>query len=284
MIYKKNASFPYPILTNDSSYYKDGEFTFDVNVDGNSEGYRFEISYNISSNFIKNLLDEARARLVLVIQSVDNQFYYLENGETFIEIPKSKLSLDRRTKLQLSIQVLEEITFAKNMDLEGFYNYFKDDIIVKKSSTLGFSNVVTFDGSDKKPFDLFEKQVDEKMKPKIKIELGTHTIIIKYKNEDLQFRELGNCSSYLNNIYVYMGLQKALFKFIKNYGDEDEFVNIEDMEVPEGGLDEKLYTLMSNKHVETLDYDHIDDVIDKITDNIIGKYTLAIRGLSKNGD
>ena len=44
------------------------------------------------------------------------------------------------------------------MDLNEFYEDLKSEIHIKKGKVLGFSNTVIFDGSQKKPFELFEKR------------------------------------------------------------------------------------------------------------------------------
>ena len=56
MIYKKDANFPYPLLTNTSNSYERCNFILDVNLDENTNNYRFEINYEIDSPFINNLV------------------------------------------------------------------------------------------------------------------------------------------------------------------------------------------------------------------------------------
>lgn len=118
--------------------------------------------------------------------------------------------------------------------------------MVPKNSVLGFSNSLIFEGSTSKPLELFEKRVNPNIKSDIKIELESETIIINYKNETLQFIDSPQSAS-LNNPYIYMGLQKALCRFILNHGAGEEEVDLEDIEAPSDGLDFKLYNLMKKK-------------------------------------
>lgn len=284
MIYKKSANFPYPLLTNESTSYKDNTFLLDIElIDGNSD-YIFNIKYFIGSKFINELIDKGIAKLILIVQARDNKFFYIDKDEKYKKIPKSRISLDKKTKLQLSIQLQEDINFKYNVDLNDFYFELKDNINIKKNSILGFSNVVTFDGSQTKPLTLFEKKIDKNLNSMIKIELGPETIIIHYKNEDLQFPE-SNLSNYLNYPYIYMGLQKALYNFINLYKREDDVIDISYISEEEySGLNEKLYELMKNKHIEELSYENIDEVIDKISNKILEKYSSSIKELIKNGD
>lgn len=281
MIYKKDANFPYPLLTNTSSSYQGCNFVLDVSLEENSENYRFEINYEMDSNFILELLQSKHAQLVLVIQSKDNKFFNLKLGERYIEISKSRISLSKRTNIQLLIQAKEEISFAKNEDLSPFYDALKDEIVVPKHSILGFSNCVIFEGSNNKPLELFEKRVNPNIKSDIKIELGSETIVIQYKKEELQFSD-SPMSNTLNNHYIYMGLQKALYRFIVTHSEDGESVDLEQLDHPEDGLDFKLYTLMKKKMVQELNVENMDEVICLISDRILDKHANAIKGLYQN--
>ena len=278
MIYKKDANFPYPLLTNTSTSYPSSEFLFDVDLQENTQNYCIVIKYEISSEFILNLIEEKKAQLVLVVQSKDNKFYYLDQHQNMVEIPKSRISLSKRTNLQLQLLAKEDISFEDNEELNLFYDAVKSEIIVLKNSILGFSNPVTFDGSQAKPLELFEKKLDPQLKSEIKIELGSETIIIHYKNENFQFIDSPK-SSVLNNVYVYMGLQRALTQFIMNHSQDGEEIDLDEIDVPENGLDLKLYNLMRKKMIERVSFDNIDEVIALISDRILEKFTTAVRGM-----
>lgn len=283
MIYKKDANFPYPLLTNTSNSYDGCNFTLDIELNENTYEYIFQINYDIESDFIKKLIRENKAQLVLVVQSKDNKFFNLSLNEKIKTIPKNRISLSKRTTIQLLIQSKEEINFKENNDLNTFYGSIKDQINVPKHSILGFSNSVMFDGSTAKPLELFEKKVDQNLKSEVKVELGSETIIINYKSDELQFID-SPVSSTINNIYVYMGLQKALYRFVNTYGGEDEEVDLEELDLPTDGLDLKLYGLMKSKMIKNVSLENIDEVICSITDRILEKYTSAVRGLYSNGN
>lgn len=281
MIYKKDANFPYPILTNGSNSYKNSNFILDVNLEENVHNYIFCIDYDIDSEFIKELLENGQAQLVLIVQSKDNKFFPLKYGEKVKEISKSRISLSKRTTIQLLIQAKSNISFMNNIDLSSFYEEFKNEIVVPKNSVLGFSNSLIFEGSTTKPLDLFEKKVNNNLKSDIKIELGSETIIINYRNENLQFSDSPQ-SSILNNPYIYMGLQKALYRFLLNNGDGEE-VDLDYIDPPTDGLDFKLYNLMKKKMINELNTDNMDEVIYAISDKILDKYTAAVRRMYSSG-
>lgn len=283
MIYKKDANFPYPILTNTSNSYDNCSFILDINLEENTNEYIFEIKYDITSPFIEKLLKNGQATLVLIIQSKDNKFFNIEYGQKTKSISKSRISLSKRTTIQLFIQSNEEINFKNNYDLSSFYEAFKDEIYVPKNSILGFSNSVVFEGSNNKPLELFEKKVNPNLKSDVKIELGSETIIINYKNEALQFTDLPQSSTF-NNPYVYMGLQKALYRFIVNNSEDHESVDLDEIEPPNDGLDFKLYNLMRKKKISELNIENIDEVIYSISDKMLEKYTAAVRRLYSDGN
>jgi hypothetical protein len=283
MIYKKDANFPYPILTNTSNSYDNCSFILDIDLEENTNEYIFEIKYDITSPFIEKLLKNGQATLVLIIQSKDNKFFNIEYGQKTKSISKSRISLSKRTTVQLFIQSNEEINFKNNYDLSSFYEEFKDEIYVPKNSILGFSNSVVFDGSTNKPLELFEKKVNPNLKSDVKIELGSETIIINYKNESLQFTDLPQSSTF-NNPYVYMGLQKALYRFIVNNSEDHEEVDLDEIEPPSDGLDFKLYNLMRKKKISELNIENIDEVIYSISDKMLEKYTAAVRRLYSDGN
>lgn len=280
MIYRKDANFPYPLITDrDDSGYKDLYFTVDVNLEENSEDYRFEVEKEIGSSFIEKQLEEQKAELIFIIQAKDNKFFNMNIDDKFISIPKTRLSLSKRTSIQLIIKSKEDISFKFNEDLDDFFSSFKQDIIVPKNSILGFSNILTFDGSIEKPLELFEKKIDPSLKSDIEIYLSSETIVIKYKNDSFQFSDSPQ-SKTLNNTYVYMGLQKALFKFIVDNG-EDGYVDLNSISPPENGLDLKLYNLMIKKMIDEVSFENIDSVIYLISDKIIEKFMNTVRGLYK---
>lgn len=265
MIYKKDANFPYPILTNTSNSYNPNHFLLDVNVRDSTESneYIFDLDIEIDSVYINQLLNAGKAQLIFIIQSKDNKYFRLSSKERSIKVKKSRVSLNEKTSMQLLIQALTDLNFQDNNDLNDFYYQFRNEIHVPKYALLGYSNVITL-RHVKKPFDLFEKRLDENLKPDIKVELGQETIIIHYRKPEFQFNHLPK-SNVLNNLYVYIGLTKALQMFISNHSTDGD-IDLDDMNEPDGHLDWKLYTLMKNKGVTRLNNDNIDEVIHAISD------------------
>lgn len=284
MIYSKKANFPYPVLANNSCGYKGAEFEFDVILKENASSYIFEVEYKISSGFIRGLLNSRKALLLMVIKSKDNQFHVLSSQDRpIVEIPRSRLTLSSKTTLQLMIQAAEPIGFRDNCDLDRFYDGLKEEILIDEGMALGFSNLVIFNGVQKKPFDLFEKKVNEDIQSDIEIQLGQETILIVYKNEEMQFRGFPEGDA-LNYPYIYIGLQKALINFLFHYTENvEEGVELSDIGEPISVLDGKLYNLMETKGIIELSLDNMDQVIYLISDNLLSKYVNAVRGM-RNGN
>ena len=83
----------------------------------------------------------------------------------------------------------------------------------------------------------------------------------------------------------------AMKKMEQNYNEDYDVVDtvmnqvyLDDIEYPEDGLDFKLYNLMKSKMITELNTENIDEVISKISDKILNKFTSAVRGLYKNED
>lgn len=279
MIYKRNAAFPYPLLTNDSSAYIDNRFFFDCNLTTDGDSYKLIINYEISSSFLYECIMSDRAGLYLIIDSTDSNFYKLDivEGNPVLKIPMTSINLFRNSVLQLLIKANEDICFSNNNDLLDFYNDHKNEITVHNGNALGFSNILSLNGELKSPVKLFNKRVDPSIKS-IGYDLSDEFITIVYKDAKYQFNDL-NDSRNLNNMYIHEGLYRALKRFIDNYLYDG--MNVLDISTPENNLDLKIYMLLQAKNIEDLNDDNIDDVIFKISDGLIEKYNSAIRGMIK---
>lgn len=279
MIYKKGASFPHPVYYGDTSSYYDCVFDFDVlNLSENKSHYIFTFKYDMESDFLKVLLREEQAYLNIIIQSNDNFFSRINYNETMIRIPKNRLSLNKKTIVQLQIQSKKDIYFSENQELTTFYNEFKESIVVPKNSLLGFSNTVKYDGEGNKPLLLFEYETDPELKSEFKVELRPETIVLIFKDENYLMKEF---NKNLSNMYIYTGLSQLLIQFINNYGKNEEYVELESLSIlNEDVLDQKLYDLLESKQVNDVSLEEIDEIIYKITDNIVGKYVEAVREVS----
>ena len=276
MIYKKDANFPYPILTNTSNAYNNAKFHLVIGLDEIGNDYCFEPQYDISSEFIKSQIQSENASLILVVQNKDTKFYEMDQDQKFIKIPRERISIKEKTSIQLLIKAKEDISFINNEDLSDFYGNFKESILVPKNSILGLSNIITLNVI-KKPQELFEKKIDPNLKGPFEIELSNETIILKFKNENYQFVDIPNNRD-LNNAYIREGLGRAVINFVINNGEEN-VVEIDEIDPPEVELDFKLYNLMKSRNVKEVSLENIDEVVNLIGNNVIEKFTRAVRGL-----
>ena len=282
MIYTKKANFPYPLYTNDSMDYQDPLFDLDIDMGEDTEDYILEIHFQIRSSYLMRLLQSHNAQLLLIIKSRDNQFHIIEDiAKPVVKISKSRLCLNTRTVMQLILRAREDISYEENHDLVAYFDEIRSEILIHKGCALGFSNTVTFDGSQKKPYDLFEKVINPHLSSDIEIEVGNETIKLIYRDETIQFSGMAG-SKELNYVYLYMGLQKALMRFILDLNPDhpDEGVTLYEIHDLPTALDDKLYQLMKAKKIEELTFDNLDTVIYRITDNLVKKYTEKIRGMN----
>lgn len=283
MIYKKDANFPYPVFASNVKTYLKNDFQIDLDINEDEKNFIFKFTeFEIESDFIKQLKEERKLQFILIIQSKDNWFTKIESPNDEITVPKNRLSLNNRTLIQVHIQAIESINFRNNEDLIPFYDAFKEEITVQKNGLIGYSNVLVLEGRFRKPLEIFSKRVDENLSSEIKIELGNETIELVFKDANYQFGELPK-SSGLMLPYIYMGMQKALYQFIKNYGTEDS-VELEYLDEPENLLDLKIFNLMRNKNVDELSIDNVDEVINQISDSMIGKYASTVREFASDGN
>ena len=215
--------------------------------------------------------------MILVVQNKDTKFYKIDDVEREVTIPQERLSIKDKTVIQLLIKAKEDISFSNNEDLNGFYQHFKENIEVPKNSILGYSNIITLSVM-KKPSQLFEKMIDKNLKGPFEIELSNETIILKFKSEDYQFVDIPNNRD-LNNAYIRKGLSRAVINFVINNG-KDNIVDISSMgDDLSRDLDKKLYVLMKSRNVKEVSLENIDEVVNLIGNNVIEKFTRAVRGL-----
>lgn len=285
MIYKKDANFPYPILSSSALGYEESDFTIKVSFEEDKDVYRFLIKSYVTSDFVEELLRKGEVEYLLVIQSKDTKFFTLTQDNLQVEILKNRMSLSNRTSIQLHIVSKVDISFKNNHELSSFYDSLKENIVIPKFSMMGYSNIVTFEGGMKNPLELFEKRLDPNLSSPIKYELGTECIIIHFRDEELQFQTMAKASAFLNP-YLYMGLRIALEQFIKSCSEknDDDFVELSQIPQPEDLLNFKLYNLMTSKSVEELSFDNIDEVISRISHQIIEKYARAVKELITHGN
>lgn len=282
MIYKRNAVFPYPLLTNQSTSYKENVFNFECDLKYSNNKYIFEIICEIGSSFIVDLLSKDKASLYLIIDSMDSQFYklqYNKDNKYEVSVFNKMISIKKSMNLQLMIKCEANINFKENYDLINFYDNHRDKINLLVGNVLGFSNIISFNGSMKKPLILFDKRIDPDLDSDIAFDLNGECITIVYRKEEYSFNNLNN-SRNLNNMYLYIGLQKALQRFINNYLKEEDDMVCNAIIPDDNLLDKKIYALLESKDVERLNDENIDEVITRISDNLVAKYNSAVRGLT----
>lgn len=88
MIYKKDANFPYPILSSTTLAYEESDFTIKVSFEEDGDLYRFKITPQLTSAFVEALLNSGDAQYLLVIQSKDTKFFPLDPHNLQVEIAK----------------------------------------------------------------------------------------------------------------------------------------------------------------------------------------------------
>lgn len=285
MIYNKDAVFPYPILSETSNSYLNNSFILDITgVKETNEKYIFLFSCNIGSSFIVNMLKQNKAVLIFIIQSEDNIFEEITYYQNQIEIRKERLSLNARTKIQLQIQSRDKIYFAYATDLNNFYDSVKDKISVKKHSLLGYSNESILEGCQAKPLELFEQTIREDLEIPFQVELRSDTINLVFQNQDDSLTSL-HCNKNARNMYIYLGLNRAITDFINEYITEDEeSIVLNSLPTIDRGLHLKLRDLMINKNITEIRPEKIDSIIQSISDKLIEKFSNCIKEMSKGGD
>ncbi|QYA49019.1 hypothetical protein [Nosocomiicoccus ampullae] len=282
MIFSRDSIFPYPAMTNDGTSYKNNLFEFEIEdlFDTETE-YTFKIKYELGSSFLKEKLKEGYAELVFVINSQDSYFKKLDYDEETVTIPKSRLTLLSRTKIQLQIRALNTLYFANNNDLHNFYNDYKTDIVVQRNSILGYSNIEEFKGSQTNPFTLFETAVNSNQEELFKADIRENIIVLSFKDSKYL---LNQYSSELKNMFIYTGLSRALVEFLNYNAHGDEAIDLYELNDTNSALDSKLYELMLNKGITELSYSNIDYVISKISYKIIESFVDSIERLSSHED
>lgn len=290
MIYNKDAAFPYPVLSNTSSSYLENYFKFDIddNISVDNEHYIFPISYEVSSPFIQKLLQENKATLVLIAQSGDNYFERISYGQREVVLKKNRFALQDRTKLQLHIQSLETIKFSEAEDLNLFYQEFKEELQVKRYGLLGYSNEVILDENTDNAVDLFEQTIREEMTVPFKVELTSETIVLQFNSREIVFETVG-LGHNLKNMYIYLGLNRALSDFIDIYsesedGGKEEFVDVASVSMPQNILHDKLRDLMLSKNITEISKETLDEIIQQMTDGIIEKFVASVKELNEHAN
>ena len=128
----------------------------------------------------------------------------------------------------------------------------------------------------------FKTSVNENLDCEFKVEIDSEFINLIFKDESFRFLDLPYHRN-LNNLYIRLGLERALIYFINNYIEANNTIEdgviLENIET-NSNLDFKLHSLLISKGISELSLDNIDEVISLISDNLIQKNCSAIRRLT----
>lgn len=275
MIFNKDVTFPYPVLTSFNEDYPAAEFNLYLDFEIIDDYYQFKVNYALTSPFLMELIESNKAIFKCVIRSHDSRIFTYNPINPYIKIPRNRISLAKKVYVQLSIVTMQEISFSNNEDIDPYYKRVRDKILIPKNHILALSDISNFNGELKEPFKLFNYSIDKELKTDISFELSKEMIHIRLKDNNYLYQK-GQRTNALNYHYVYMGLQKALAKFIFNNGDGSDSVILDEMEAGQTLLDDKLLIYMQNKGVSEISMDSIDNVIYQITDRVMQKHNNAI--------
>lgn len=279
MIYKKGVSFPYPVYYKETGSYVNCTFELEVtNVIENENEYIFTYKINLKSMFIKNLIDSGKAIMNIILQSSDSCFIPIKYEESTITVPKSRLSMNKRTVFQIQIQSVETITFESCQELTNFYDQLKENIEVEPNCLIGFSNTVSYDGEGNRPLQLFVYETNHELDIDFKVEIRSDVIALIFKSDEYLLKYI---QRNLINMYVYVGLSHALTEFIMEFSQGEEVVYLDSIQLDnEDVLFQKLLDLMESKQINEISIENIDEIIHKMTNNLIKKYVEAIKEIS----
>ncbi|WP_282929119.1 hypothetical protein [Anaerococcus sp. Marseille-Q7828] len=282
MIYTKNASFPYPILSLDNDSYIDNTIELDIeNIERIDNNYIINYSTLINSQFIKNLLIDRKAAMILVISETDSKIFEINNNEGSITIPSSRINLNNKFDAQLQIHAKENISFLLCDELNDFYTNFKGMIEAERYAILGYSNLVTMEAISNNPIDLFEYDIDENLDEdfRIKIDSNSETILLVFNNKRIMFDNQFSSHSLLN-MYYYIGLCRAFEYLIDQtlldvYNDNEEGIFVRDID-RDNVLFNKLAILLEDKNIDYIKKEDIDKVIYCLSPNLIGNFVKEV--------
>jgi len=275
MIFNKDVTFPYPILTNFNDDYPNSDFSLQVDFQIEDNDYFFNITYQLTSAFLMDLYQDHKAQFKCIVQSYDSKIYDFNPFEPVIRIPKNRIALSKKVLIQLVIIATEKVSFDKNQDIDPYYKTYRNQIIIDKNHLLALSNIAKFNGELKEPFKLFNYSIIDNLPTDIAFDLEKEMIHIKFKESHF-LHQKGQKPSPLNYHYVYMGLQKAISQFIINNSEDGDNIQLKELTNVNSSLDEKLLSFMINKGVDEVSLEKLDLVIHQITDRVMLKHNKAV--------
>lgn len=278
MIYDKEVSFPYPILSFLSNDYIDNNFELYLSPLENNDYFEFKIDYQMSSDFIKKLIDDKLARIYLLISTKDSKFFEVDLITSTVKIHRSRITLNTRSFFQLAVVSATHLNYEQNNDLIDDYSEIKREINIDKNQIIALSNIERFDGEIKKPYQLFISQVDPNLKSAVKISIEDEFIYIKVRDQELLYKSFVRRKE-LNYHYVYLGLQKALLQFLID--EKTEQILIDEQDESNDPFFRKLHRFLKIKRIKRVSLDDIDLIISIISDQIVEKHFKVIKELNE---
>lgn len=276
MIFKKDVSFPYPILAPFNEDYPDSQFDLDINFELIEDDtlFRFQVTPNLTSKFLNELLERKKAKYKLIVSSHDSKIFDFDNPEGFIDIPRNRISLKKKTQIQMALVATEKINFKDNNDLDDYYKSLKSNVNIQKDHLVALSEVVNFNGELTKPFVLFKYEINPALESEIEF-----SMVGEFINIHLREKEFKYLYAPQNYHYVYMGLQKALVQLIFDNAAGESSLRVESF-TGSTPLQEKLRIYLEAKNIEEISLETIEKAIDKMTDKIMSKHNKSILGAS----
>ena|GEM_PF-554599 len=296
MIYNKKVAFPYPLLMNGLTHYKDEYFDLDIELLENIDSISIEYDFKLCSKFIKLLLERGEVTPILIISSRDSKYFRIENFDKIddsyygkIEVSKKRISLKDKIRFQVIIESKNRLNYKTNNDLVDFYDEMKSEINIPQNAAIAISNEVVFDGNIDNATRLFEIKVNKEQILDIKIQLSEDIILINLNKSYSNISSLKN-KKVLDYPLLYMGLQKAFYEFIikinkllnQNTVSKIKISDIDNNDIK--GLNYKLYSLLKDSKIEYIDFENVDYVINEIFGDSLNKYFLELKRLSESGN
>jgi hypothetical protein len=274
MIFKKDVSFPYPILAPFNEDYPECEFDLDVNFEliENDTLFRFQVSPTLNSEFLNGLIKNKKAKYKLIISSHDSKIFDFDESIGSVDIPRNRISLKRKTQIQMALVATEEINFKDNNDLDNYYQSLKNNVNIQKDHLLALSEVINFNGELTKPFVLFKYEINPELESEIEF-----SMVGEFINIHLREKEFKYLNAHQNYHYVYMGLQKALAQLIFDNAGGESSLRIDSF-TGSSPLQEKLRIYLEAKNIDEISLESLERAIDKMTDKIMFKHNKSILG------
>lgn len=282
MIYKKEASFSYPILHNNSFEYDSHSFNLQLNnLVLDHDVYQLFFDFELTSEFLTQLIKNHQAELILVLQNKDNYFQSINLHQNMIEIPKTSIDFSGHMSAQLFLRAISLISFENNKDLIFSYEDYLPYISVRPGQLLAYSTIDETEAKIQKNIYLFRYNYVADLNSEIEIYPDDDYININIRKDIVNIFPQGKKES-LWIPFMYQGLQASLIKLIEEVGDTEDILVIDGQHHFDGDqtLNRKLYDLLISHQIEEISKECLDEVVYKIAPNLIQTYYKELRRLN----